>query len=85
MLLSTLIILYLCFQTADSYGNEVTLLARPMPIEYVLVQVGAVGYTCRFEHSFVLVNFLTSKAGVVETLSSNALWWTLAYYRHLVI
>ena len=43
---STLIILYLCFQTADSYGNEVTLLARPMPIEYVLVQVGAVGYTC---------------------------------------
>ncbi|CAH3036912.1 unnamed protein product [Porites lobata] len=29
------------YKTADSYGNEVTLLARPMPIEYVLVQVPA--------------------------------------------
>lgn len=27
------------YKTADSYGNEVTLLARPMPIEYLLVQV----------------------------------------------
>lgn len=27
------------YKTTDSYGNEVTLLARPMPIEYVLVQV----------------------------------------------
>ena len=62
MLLSALIILYLCFQTADSYGNEVTLLARPMPIEYVLVQVGAVGYTCRFEHSHVLVKFSNCKS-----------------------
>ena len=26
-------------QATDSYGNEVTQLARPMPIEYVLVQV----------------------------------------------
>lgn len=34
---------YLSVQTTDSYGNEVTLLARPMPIEYVLVQV-RVGY-----------------------------------------
>lgn len=27
------------YKTVDSYGNEVTLLARPMPIEYLLVQV----------------------------------------------
>ena len=27
------------FQAAGSYGNEVTLLARPMPIEYLLVHV----------------------------------------------
>ena len=35
-------LLFLFAQTTDSYGNEVTLLARPMPIEYVLVQVGVV-------------------------------------------
>lgn len=34
-----MIILY--FQDRDSYGNEVTLLARPMPIEYVLIEVPA--------------------------------------------
>lgn len=55
ILRSTLIILFLCFQTADSYGNEVTLLARPMPIEYVLVQVGAITYSCRFEQNHVLI------------------------------
>jgi len=26
-----------------------------MPIEYVLVQVGAIAYTCRFEQNHVLV------------------------------
>lgn len=61
MLLCTLIIYYFCFQTADSYGNEVTLLARPMPIEYVLVQVGAIARTRSFERSQFLVQFfLTS-------------------------
>ncbi|EDO29888.1 predicted protein [Nematostella vectensis] len=29
------------YKDTDSYGNEVTLLARPMPIEYLLVQVSA--------------------------------------------
>ena len=44
MLLAYLFVLY--FQTADSYGNEVTLLARPMPIEYLLVQVGTFHLFC---------------------------------------
>ena len=34
--------LFICvvfLQTADSYSNELTFLAHPMPIEYLLVQV----------------------------------------------
>lgn len=27
------------FQDKDSYGNEIILMARPMPIEYVLIEV----------------------------------------------
>ena len=46
MLLAYLFVLY--FQTADSYGNEVTLLARPMPIEYLLVQVCTFHFFCVF-------------------------------------
>lgn len=30
-----------CAQTVDDYGNEVTQLARPLPVEYLLVDMAA--------------------------------------------
>ena len=53
----------LYFQTADSYGNEVTLLARPMPIEYLLVQVCTFHFFCvfLFLNCFPLFGILLNK------------------------
>ena len=30
-----------CLQEKDEYGNEITQLARPLPVEYLLVDMGA--------------------------------------------
>ena len=32
---------YCCLQVTDKYGNEVTQLARPLPVEYLLVDLPA--------------------------------------------
>lgn len=76
--------LHTLFQGKDSYGNEVTHLARPLPVEYLLVDMPA-AFPADFQYTFRTLEGprffpVENRAGMGETQVTLCLWFSFSFF-----